>query len=304
MKKNKLFIVVIIIFFLAMIVSAVIFFNSRKHVQIADKSEIEEVQDTNATMKENENNSNPDTGAKQDGSDPVSGERNSGKQETDENASVSSSDNAGETDAGQTGGKDDEEHENVVAFPYKIKGTSLVVKSVSSYDGIYLEDGSDGEIEGVAALLIQNTGKTDVEYADITINRSDQSWTFEVSDLPAGELAVVQEKNKALYQEGTYIGCSAVAAEQEGLEMSEDEIKVEETDDGSLKITNLTDREIPCVRIFYKFYMEEENTYVGGITYTSKLNGLPAGGSRVVRPSHYSAGNSRIVMIRTYDATQ
>ena len=74
---------------------------------------------------------------------------------------------------------------------------------------------------------------------------------------------VVQEKNKTPYQSGTYTDCSAVVAEMGDFEMSEDQVKVEETESGSLLVTNLTDEEIPCVRIFYKFYMADEENLCG-----------------------------------------
>lgn len=189
-------------------------------------------------------------------------------------------------------------------FPYVIEGTELTVQNISSYDGIFLEDGSDGEVTGVAAMVVENTGDTNVEYAAITISCNGETLEFDASDLPAGATVVVQEKNKTPYQSGTYTDCSAVVAEMGDFEMSEDQVKVEETESGSLLVTNLTDEEIPCVRIFYKFYMADEETYVGGITYTAKLTDLSAGASQTVTPSHYAAGNSRIMMVRTYDSTE
>ena len=189
-------------------------------------------------------------------------------------------------------------------FPYVIEGTELTVQNISSYDGIFLEDGSDGEVTGVAAMVVENTGDTNVEYAAITISCNGETLEFDASDLPSGATVVVQEKNKTPYQSGTYTDCSAVVAEMGDFEMSEDQVKVEETESGSLLVTNLTDEEIPCVRIFYKFYMADEETYVGGITYTAKLTGLSAGASQTVTPSHYAAGNSRIMMVRTYDSTE
>ena len=92
-------------------------------------------------------------------------------------------------------------------------------------------------------------------------------------------------------------------AEVEKLEMSESMIKVEETESGALKITNLCDWEIPCVRVFYKLYMADENTYIGGITYVAKLTGLEAQGSQTIMPSHYTGGYSLVVMVWTYDTT-
>ena len=191
-----------------------------------------------------------------------------------------------------------------VFFPYVIEGTELTVQNISSYDRIFLEDGSDGEVTGVAAMVVENTGDTNVEYAAITISCNGETLEFDASDLPSGATVVVQEKNKTPYQSGTYTDCSAVVAEMGDFEMSEDQVKVEETESGSLLVTNLTDEEIPCVRIFYKFYMADEETYVGGITYTAKLTGLSAGASQTVTPSHYAAGNSRIMMVRTYDSTE
>ena len=89
-----------------------------------------------------------------------------------------------------------------------------------------------------------------------------------------------------------------------GFEMSEEQVQVQENGDQSLTVSNLTNEDIPAVRIFYKFYMEEEETYVGGITYTAKLTDLKAGESRKITPSHYVSGYSRVMMVRTYDTAE
>ena len=220
----------------------------------------------------------------------------------DGDISVEDDSSSGKNETGAEGGAAQQGEEKF--FPYTIDGTALVVQNISSYDGIFLEDGSDGQVTGVAAMVVENTGDTNVEYAAITINCNGEILEFDASDIPAGATIVVQEKNKTPYQSGTYTDCSAVVAEMGDFEMSEDQVKVEETESGSLLVTNLTDEEIPCVRIFYKFYMADEETYVGGITYTAKLTGLSAGASQTVTPSHYAAGNSRIMMVRTYDSTE
>lgn len=219
-----------------------------------------------------------------------------------DNGGAGESSSSGSAGTGTDGGSVQQGEDGF--FPYAIEGTELTVQNISSYDGIFLEDGSDGEVTGVAAMVVENTGDTNVEYAAITISCNGETLEFDASDLPAGATVVVQEKNKTPYQSGTYTDCSAVVAEMGDFEMAEDQVKVEETENGSLLVTNLTDEEIPCVRIFYKFYMEDEETYVGGITYTAKLTGLSTGASQTVTPSHYAAGNSRIMMVRTYDSTE
>ena len=180
----------------------------------------------------------------------------------------------------------------------------MVVSGIASYDGIYLEDGSDTEISGVTVLLLRNDGDTDIEYASVSVGMDGTELQFDLSDLPAGGTAVVQEKNKTLFREGNYTECAATVAEVPGFEMSEEQVQVQENGDQSLTVSNLTNEDIPAVRIFYKFYMEEEETYVGGITYTAKLTDLKAGESRKITPSHYVSGYSRVMMVRTYDTAE
>ena len=191
---------------------------------------------------------------------------------------------------------------NELSFPCTVPGTSLTIQKIGAYSGIFLEDGSDQEIDHVTTIVLTNTGHTNVEYASITLEREGETLEFEASDIPNGASVTVQEKNQTIYQEGAYSACEGIAAEIEDFEMSEDMVSVEETEKGALKVTNLTSETIPCVRIFYKFYMEEENAYIGGITYTAKLTELTAGSSETITPSHYSAGYSRIIMVRTYDS--
>ena len=191
-----------------------------------------------------------------------------------------------------------------ISLPYSITGSSLVIRGIASYDGIYLEDGSDSEISGVTAIVLQNTGDTAVEYASVSISRDGTALQFDASAVPAGGTVVVQEKNRTSFQEGNYGDCTATVAELSGFEMSEDLVKVEESGNQSLTVTNLTDQIIPAVRIFYKFYMEEEDAYVGGISYTAKITNLEAGGTQTVTPSHYMEGSSRIMMVRTYDTAE
>lgn len=210
---------------------------------------------------------------------------------------------SGGNNSGGTAGTGSRDEQEAISLPYTIPGTSLVLQNVASYDGIYLEDGSDVEVSGVAAAVVKNTGNTPVEYTDITLQGNGSTLEFVGSDIQAGATIVIQEANKASYQSDTWTSCTAETAEVAELEMSEDSVSVTENEDGSLTVTNLTGAAIPCVRVFYKFYMSDEAAWVGGITYTAKLTGLGAGASQTVTPSHYAAGSSRVVMVRTYDTT-
>lgn len=185
-------------------------------------------------------------------------------------------------------------------FPYSIPGTSLVIKQVNSYDGIFLEDGSDKNVTGISVIVLENKGTTGVEYANVTLTQSGKELQYKATALPAGATVVVQESSAAAYSSADISACTADVAQLETFEMSSSLVKVVENEDGTLNVTNLGSETIPCVRIFYKFAMEKGSIYVGGITYTAKLTQLEAGATQQVAPSHYAAGSSEIMMVRTY----
>lgn len=185
-------------------------------------------------------------------------------------------------------------------FPYAIPGTDLVINQVNSYDGIFLEDGSDQDVTGISVIVLENQGKTGVEYANITLTQNGKQLQYKATAVPAGATIVVQESSAAAYSGDDYTACTADVAQLETFEMSSSLVKVEENEDGSLSVTNLGSETIPCVRIFYKFAMEKGKIYVGGITYTAKITQLEPGTTQQVYPSHYSAGSSEVMMVRTY----
>lgn len=185
-------------------------------------------------------------------------------------------------------------------LPYVIPDTNLQIQKIAGYKGIFIEDGSDKKISNVTAIALKNTGKEKVEYADITIKRGNKKLEFKASAIKPGATIVVQEANKTAYKEGTYSDCQAQVAYTEKFDMSKDQIKIKDNGDNSLTVKNISKKKIPCVRIFYKYYMEDEKAYVGGITYTAKIEDLEAGKSIKITPSHYVSDSSKIMMVRTY----
>ncbi len=187
-----------------------------------------------------------------------------------------------------------------ITFPYTIPNTGLVIENIMSYDGIFLENGADTETTGTAAIILKNNSTAAVEYITITLTCNGKQLQFAASDLPAGARLVAMEINEGKYLEGTYTKCDTSIAWLDRLEMSESLVQVTEKENGDLVVTNLTDQNIPMVRVFYKFYLFAGDVYVGGITYSAKLEDLAAGASVTISPSHYVTGASRVVMVRTY----
>ena len=192
-----------------------------------------------------------------------------------------------------------------ITFPYVIPETSLEIKVLESYSGTFLEDGSDESVENMATVILSNNGQDYVEYADVMLTAEDGTELhFVVSGMDPGSMAVVMESGCATYEDREYVNCAAQIAYTDGFSMSQDLVTVKEDSDGSLLVTNISTEDIPVVRVFYKFYMESANAYVGGITYTAKIEDLKAGESRNVMPSHYAAGYSKVIMVRTYEANE
>ena len=165
------------------------------------------------------------------------------------------------------------------------QAVTLVIQKLDSYDGPFLEDGSDRDVSGVCAMVVKNAGSKAVEYAKITLTQGDRTLSFTVSGLRAGASTVAQESKAASYSKEKYNECTAEVAELSSFEMSSDAVKVTENEDGTLNVTNLTQQTIPCVRVFYKFCMTPGSIYVGGITYTAKLTDLAPGQTQQVTAS-------------------
>ena len=188
-----------------------------------------------------------------------------------------------------------------ISFPYAIPGTDLVIQTVRSYDGIYIEDGSNQKVTGISVMVLVNNGTAGIEFADITLRQGDVELRFQASSIPAGATLVVQEASAKKYTTGEYTVASVNVGTATILEMSDGLVKVEEVENGTLLITNLTDEKIPCVRVYYKFAYEKGKVYVGGITYSAEITDLEPGQSKKVTANHFAAGSSEVVMVRTYE---
>ncbi len=196
------------------------------------------------------------------------------------------------------------ENTDTKVFPFAIEGTNLEVMSYASYDGVFIEDGTDTTINGVSTLIIRNTGKTAIELANISVNCNGKQLQFTCSSLPAGAMAVLQEKNRTPYSDGTLTNCTASVAELDTLPMSADLVSVTEGDNNSLVVKNISGGAIPCIRVFYKFYANDEKAFVGGITYVAKVTDLQPGAEQTITPTHYADGYSTVTMVRTYDSAK
>lgn len=165
---------------------------------------------------------------------------------------------------------------------------SISIRALGGYDGLFIEDGSDAKVSGVLALQFTNNGSEAIQYAEYAFQVDGETLNFKLSDLPAGYSAVVLEANRHPYNSAEVLKLTdRVVATMETLSFASEQVLVVDNGDDSLTLMNLTNETLPVVRVFYKFYYEAENVFVGGITYTAKGRNIPAGGSVTIYPSHY-----------------
>ena len=197
--------------------------------------------------------------------------------------------------------KDPVTGENVISLPCRVEGYDLVIEKLAPYNGLYVEDGSNQIVQDVAMILVRNEGDYPVEYAEIAMAHGDQQLIYKISALPAGESMVVQEQTRQSVPEAMPSGCTALVVQRAQVGMASEQVSVTDNGDGTLTVRNLTDKVIPTVRIFYKYYMNNEDVFVGGIAFTVRITRLGAGSETTIQPSHYTSDSSRIVMVSTYE---
>ena len=183
----------------------------------------------------------------------------------------------------------------LVAFPCRLQYTSLVVCKLISYDGPYLEDGSGENVMGMAALVLENTGTIGIEYARIVLMQNGQQLVFDATYIPPKSTVLVLEENKTAYSDAPVTQCRCHTVIPGVFDLAQRTVQIREEGMCTLQVTNLTDEEMECVRVFYKHYNPEADMYVGGITYSAVIQNLKPGETRSITPYRYACGYALVV---------
>jgi hypothetical protein len=174
----------------------------------------------------------------------------------------------------------------------------LRICSVSSYAGIYMEDGSGEVVSDVLMLVLENTGDRDLQLARISMEYPSFTAEFEVTNLPAGEKAVVLEKNRQPGPGVAYLSVQTrnVVFFSEAMSLEEDRIRITGAN-GSLEVENISGEDIPGdIYIYYKH--SASDLLYGGITYrVSVKGGLAAGEKTRIIAGHYTVDSCRILLV-------
>lgn len=175
---------------------------------------------------------------------------------------------------------------------------NLTVEAIGSYSGNFLEDGSDEPIVNVAAMLITNNSDSMLQIAQITFQVNDlETAEFKVTNLPAGTSVLVLESNKREYrEEDSYTYGETASGYMEQPTLEEDKFELI-TEMGKITLKNKTDQAYEQVYVYYK-YVQIGGAYLGGITYRTPFENVPAGGEVEAVAGHFNPGSSQIMAVQ------
>jgi len=182
-------------------------------------------------------------------------------------------------------------------FPFALEYTSLVAQKLIAYEGAYLEDGLEENVVDVAALVLENTGTTGIEYAQIVIIQNGQELFFDATYIPPKSTVLILEENKQAYSDSPVTACRCRTVIPGSFDRSERTVAVKEVGMCTLEITNLSQQEMDCVRVYYKHHEGETDLYVGGITYSTVIPNLLPGETRTITPYRYASGYAQVVAV-------
>lgn len=180
-------------------------------------------------------------------------------------------------------------------YPRSVMGTDLLAVEAMGYDGPFWEDGSNQEVSGVAALIVENQGGLLVSSGAVIVEIGKDRLVFELSFLPPGAKVLVLEKDRKPYSYQSPITCYGWTREEypenPGL------VSVESVGLNGLTMTNHTACTVSGIEVQYKNYDPEKGIYLGGISYCITEQDLMPRETRMLNPAYFTARGSRVVRI-------
>lgn len=180
-------------------------------------------------------------------------------------------------------------------------GDGLKLLCAGRYSGEYVEDGSDEEVEGVLALVVENCGEDIIEFASIALPCGEKTVTFEVSGLYVSGRCFVLAKDRAAYEDVAAIGTPTATVTCLGDRAVLDfggEFELHGETDRILTLRNISGLSISNVYLYYKNF--RDGLLWGGITYRVPFGTVEDGTPVQKNAEHYSAAAS-VILYMTYD---
>lgn len=174
--------------------------------------------------------------------------------------------------------------------------SQLVCKQFASFNGAYVEDGSDEPVENVAAILVRNESDRYLDLANVIYELDGKRAVFRVTGLPAGKSAWVMESTRMqATADSTFVRTEGQVSFRDDAVSSLEGLSIGSAGN-MLKVTNERDKTLENVTLYYRV-LHTDGNYLGGITYMVSAGTLEPGQSAEVLAGHFKEGWTEIVRI-------
>ena len=112
----------------------------------------------------------------------------------------------------------------LLAFPYTLPNSTLVVEEIVSYHGQYWEDGSGDMVENVAGLMIYNPTDRMIEFGAIALEQAGEQLYFFVYQLPPLSRCLVLERDRTTCRAQEITACRELSVRWEYQELSREQL--------------------------------------------------------------------------------
>jgi hypothetical protein len=205
---------------------------------------------------------------------------------------------SGEPSKDETSATETEAPEDPVSQSNSSMPSDLQIVHIRSYSGVFMEDGSDEIVSDVMMLVLENISAQDLQLARIDIRYPEFTAEFEVTNLPAGEKAVLLEKNRHSMPEEEYTSIESrnIAFFETPMTLMQDTFEIT-GGNGYLDVKNISGSATGSkVHVYYKHAASD--LLYGGITFRATVNQSIAPGETIrILTNHYTAENSRILSV-------
>ncbi len=166
-----------------------------------------------------------------------------------------------------------------------VPNQALEVLQYGAFNGLFVEDGSDKEVESVACILVKNHSGAYIDYGKITAKIGEQMGEFILTGIPAdGIIWVMESTGMTIGAEDSFTYVDQVISQLRTEEMIDSRVQVSFSD-GAIVLTNLSEEDLTDVKVYYK-QIHEDGNLLGGITYTLTAEALSAGQSTALISAH------------------
>ena len=184
-----------------------------------------------------------------------------------------------------------------ITLPAPIEGTALIAQRLASYDGPYLEDGSDREVVQIAALMVYNAGTQEILQTGVTLEWGELQLCFYGENIPPGGTVLLLEQSRRSCMQTNFTACKGWQVIAQDVREPTVYLQITDSAMGEVTVKNISDSSLQDIRLYYKSWLSPPDIYVGGISRMISIDRLQPGESTTLYPSHYACGYTKIVSV-------